>query len=61
MTETRRISLDLPTDLLDAISTAADERVVGRSLLIEHLLRDGLDRLIPVDQFVRYRHQEAGS
>lgn len=51
----QRISLDLPPELIERLAAAARERVIGRSLLIEFLLTDGLDNLVPVDQFVRRR------
>jgi hypothetical protein len=48
-------SLRLAPDVLDRLQTAADERGIGRNLLIEWLLADGLDRLIPVDELVLTR------
>lgn len=41
-------SVRLPPDLLDRIDAEAKARIVGRSLLIENLLRFGLDQLPPI-------------
>jgi hypothetical protein len=51
------VSLDLPPELVEDLTEAARSRVVGRGLLIEHLLRDGLERLVPVEELVRRRSQ----
>lgn len=45
----------MPRELVEAIDAAAAERMVGRRLLIELFLREGLERLVPVDQLVRRR------
>jgi len=47
-TTTRRLSLDLPAGLVDEIEAECAARMVGRGVLIEHLVRDGLTRLVPV-------------
>ena len=44
---TRTISVELPTELVDAITAAAHERVVGRNLLICKMLEEALDALVP--------------
>lgn len=49
----RHLTLELPGDLIDELGAAAEARVIGRNLLGEHLIRDGLRHLIPVDQFIR--------
>lgn len=54
-TPTKRISLDLPEDLVDLIEAEAAARMVGRALLIEHLVRDGIDRLVPVSDLLAQR------
>jgi hypothetical protein len=45
----------MPRELVDAIDRAAAERMVGRRLLIELFLREGLERLVPVAELVRRR------
>lgn len=45
----------MPRELVEAIDKAAAERMVGRRLLIELFLREGLERLVPVDELVRRR------
>ena len=47
-TTTRRLSLDLPAGLVEQIEAECATRMVGRGVLIEHLVRDGLTRLVPV-------------
>lgn len=51
----RRVSLDLPPELIDELTEAARARVIGRGLLIEHLLRFGLEQLVPVEELTRRR------
>lgn len=51
--ENKRLSVELPADLVDLVESEARARMVGRGLLIEHLLRDGISRLAPVTSFFR--------
>lgn len=55
----RRLSIELDTDLVTALDAAANERCIGRTVLMDHILRDGLNRLIPLDDLIRKRqHRE---
>lgn len=42
-------TLRLPAELLDRLDAEAEARVLGRTKLVELLLRSGLDSLPPVD------------
>ncbi|WP_116996323.1 hypothetical protein [Desertimonas flava] len=43
--EWQRVQVRLPPGLLERLEVAADDRVVGRDLLMAHLVADGLTRL----------------
>ena len=49
MAERKQITLTLPTELVDSLDLAARDRCVGRNLLIETLLTQGLRHLMPAD------------
>lgn len=57
---TRPLTVQLPGELIDRLTAAAEERVIGRSLLIEHLLSQGLDDLVPMGELRRRRSQPTG-
>ena len=42
------VSFRLPPELVDEIDAQAAARVIGRNLLVDHLLRAGLDHLAPI-------------
>lgn len=44
-----RTSIKIPPDLQAELEAAAAARLLGRDRLIEVLLRDGLDRLTPIE------------
>lgn len=48
------ISLRIPTDLLREVEEQARARTLGRTKLIELLLRKGLDELRPPDELRGY-------
>lgn len=50
-----RITVKLPADLQAELDQAARDRLLGRDRLLEVLLRDGLRRLVPVDDLVLLR------
>jgi len=50
-------ALRLPVDLHDRIKAAAADRDVSTNWLMERLLADGVDRLIPVDELVLTRSE----
>lgn len=52
MTTRKHVTLSMPTELVDSLDTAARDRCVGRNLLIEMLLTQGLRRLMPADSFL---------
>jgi hypothetical protein len=52
------VLLWLPAELLEAIDEAADERVVGRQLLMVRLLEEGIDRLAPVERLTEDRRAD---
>lgn len=51
-TTRKHVTLSLPADLVDELDTAARARCVGRGLLIEMLLTQGLRRLTSPEQFL---------
>lgn len=50
-----RTSIKIPPDLQAELEAAAAARLLGRDRLIEVLLRDGLERLTPLDELVLLR------
>lgn len=48
MAEKKQLSVAIPTALHDRLTKAADDRVVGVSLLVTRALEDLLDRLPPM-------------
>lgn len=48
-------TLRIERPLLDAVDAAAEERGVGRNLLLTRLVADGLARLVPVDEALSVR------
>lgn len=52
MSARKQITLSLPTELVDSLDLAARDRCVGRKLLIEMLLTQGLRRLMPADSYM---------
>lgn len=52
MAERKQITLTLPTELVDSLDLAARDRCVGRNLLIETLLTQGLRHLMPADAYM---------
>jgi hypothetical protein len=46
----RTITASLPVDLVEKLDAAAAARDVGRRWLIERLLADGVDRLVPIEE-----------
>lgn len=52
MAERKHVTIDLPAALVDQLDRAASERCVGRKLLIEMLLTQGLRRLTPATAFL---------
>lgn len=49
MTARRTITVSLPTELVDSLDLAARDRCVGRKLLVEMLLTQGLRLMMPAD------------
>lgn len=47
------LSLSVPPELVERLSRAADERVVGRNLLATRAIEQYLGRLIPVEELTR--------
>lgn len=54
-----RTSIKIPPDLQSDLEAAAAARLLGRDRLIEVLLRDGLERLTPLDELVLLRSTPA--
>ena len=52
MSARKQVTLSLPSELVDALDEAARARCVGRKLLIEMLLTQGLRRLMPADSYL---------
>lgn len=53
MPETKRVQVVLPVELIERLEAAAEERIIGVNLLIERGCELVLDRLLPVEYFVR--------
>ena len=53
----KQITVRLSEDLVDRLDAAAEERVMGRNRLIQFLLAEGLENLIPVEELVRRRSE----
>lgn len=46
----RTLSIRLPEELIARIDAAAQERLVSRAFIAEHLISEGLENLIPVEE-----------
>lgn len=54
----RQTQFRLPAELLEALDAAARERSVSRNWLVERLLVEAVDRLIPVDEIPLTRRSD---
>lgn len=55
----RNLTVSLPVELHDALTQAANSRLISKSILAAFLLEDGLEHLVPVESLLRTRKRAA--